>query len=418
MTSTFELFVKAIKKEDVGQVKALLFNNFKKLNIDKAFLNEYSYQTTALHEAVKCQNEDLVKVLLCYRARVNQQDYRSMRPINYAAQQGCDTIITDLIEAGAEVDCPDNLGYQPLCRAVHRCLPHVVSLLLDSGSAAANNLQDYNNYWLSNAVTHAAIVASYETLKVVVNHPSINLVDFGCFNIFSLILAEASHLKVVRLKIVMEAVEKRHGLETLRSLLTKESNINGREDDPYKYKTVNSIFLSRVYCMSVEERKAIIQLLASKNIDLGWKRPSARPVWRASMEPQRVGDTNILEDCIIHGDLESARLAIINGVSASPLVAFRSKIRRDQWPTSFKLLAVSQSYCDLEPNVMEELSLETEEETAMVLKWMTQPKSLKHLARSAWLNQKPVAGNKEDMIKDLDLPLPLKAYLRIDNFID
>lgn len=386
MCSIIDNFIAAVNKGDNQMIKTLLKSG-ERLNVNIVFRDRRRLATSALHEAAKTRNEELVKLLLEQGAWLNVRDSKVMRPINYAAKFGCDNIIMDLVKAGARVNAFDALFMQPLSYAVSTTTSDVVAKLLDEGTESEHNMPNLHPNQFSNVLTYAALTGSLKNLKLVANHPFIKLGDLGCFNLLSLILLKARTERLARLEIVMEAIEDRYGLEKLRSLLMMESNITQDKDDAFKYKTVNCIFHADPP-IPAEERRAIIRLLLSKKTEIGWQRDQPP----ASRSVLRLGDVNLLEDCVKNRDYKCAQLAIINGVNLSPSTVF-SHLSGQDAELYYNLLATTQGHSDL----------------------IKKPRSLKHLARVAWLQQKPVFGNKEELINSLELPGTLRAYLRLDD---
>ena len=91
---------------------------------------------TALHHACIENREDLVDILLHFKARVIDADNNGWTPLHFAAQSYGVNIARKLLQLGAPVDAVDSYGNTPLHRAVFESMGRgdMILLLLKQGA--------------------------------------------------------------------------------------------------------------------------------------------------------------------------------------------------------------------------------------------------------------------------------------------
>ena len=98
-------------------------------------VNEVQLKTkgTALHLAAVRGHEDVVEVLLSWRAIVDPQSHIGSTPLNDACQEGHLACVLALLKAGASLSVPNVDGYLPIHTAAQGNRVEIVRTLLDYG---------------------------------------------------------------------------------------------------------------------------------------------------------------------------------------------------------------------------------------------------------------------------------------------
>ena len=121
-----ELF-KATVFGDIGKVRRIISSGMVDVNnVDR------SYHSTALIEAVKRGQKEMVKLLLHAGADPNKADRFGKTPLHLAIWEI--EVVKVLLDAGAEADRVDVGGYTPLHVAACCSDKHVVKLLMERGA--------------------------------------------------------------------------------------------------------------------------------------------------------------------------------------------------------------------------------------------------------------------------------------------
>lgn len=117
---------------------------------------------TALHHACIQGQEELVDLLLSFKADVACADSNGWTPLHFAAQSYGVSIAQKLIGAGARVDAVDAHGNTPLFRAVFESKGRglMIRLLLEKGA----NRDQKNNHGTSPAAL-AATIANFDVAQ-------------------------------------------------------------------------------------------------------------------------------------------------------------------------------------------------------------------------------------------------------------
>lgn len=110
-----------------------------------------------LHKAVLANNISMVKSCIAKGLIVNEKDENSFTPLHYAAQDGLEEIARTLLDAGADMVAKNAYGNTPLLTAMAYYEPSLITLLLERGA----NKDEQNN----------SGVSPYSLAKTVVNYP-------------------------------------------------------------------------------------------------------------------------------------------------------------------------------------------------------------------------------------------------------
>lgn len=94
-----------------------------------------SFGQTALYDAVKEGQLELINQLIEYGANVNKQNCFGWTPLHSAASSDYDDIVSTLISAGARIEIADEKRNTPLNSAAANGSPDAVKLLIDEGAS-------------------------------------------------------------------------------------------------------------------------------------------------------------------------------------------------------------------------------------------------------------------------------------------
>lgn len=114
---------------------------------------------TALHHACIQNDEQLVDLLLTFKAQCAVADNNGMTPLHFAARNYDVSIAQKLLRSGVAVDVPDAHGNTPLSDAVFESKGRgeMIRLLLESGADQDRK----NNHGISPAAL-ASTIANYD----------------------------------------------------------------------------------------------------------------------------------------------------------------------------------------------------------------------------------------------------------------
>jgi len=94
---------------------------------------------TPLHYACSNGYESIVSILLEKGANVNEKDIDGCTPLHNACINGYGSVVSILLEKGANVNEKDKTGYTPLHYACCNSYENIVELLLDNGAEIEYN---------------------------------------------------------------------------------------------------------------------------------------------------------------------------------------------------------------------------------------------------------------------------------------
>jgi ankyrin repeat domain-containing protein 50 len=110
----------------VSTVKELLSDGFEPNETSGSY-------ETPLHRAVMRGNEDVIILLLRYKANVNAKDIEGRTPL-HSAMESTPPVVRLLLEHGAEVNAADNGGWTLLHLAAYHSHTEIVRILVDNGA--------------------------------------------------------------------------------------------------------------------------------------------------------------------------------------------------------------------------------------------------------------------------------------------
>ena len=128
MNSNEQLLL-AAKAGAIEYVKAALDNG-----ADITVQDHNDHNCTALHFAVRAQNQDLVKHLLSYGADVTQKTLAGCTPLHWAINYSDRAIVQLLVEYNADIQACNNEGVSILSYAVGKGDYELVKFLIDQGA--------------------------------------------------------------------------------------------------------------------------------------------------------------------------------------------------------------------------------------------------------------------------------------------
>jgi ankyrin repeat protein len=139
MSATSDDFYDAIYDGDIENLDALIADGN---GVNTSFgTDKWNLLHLALVSLTVPPNPRIVKHLIGLGTDVNARDWRLWTPLHFAVRTGNGEVVKMLIEAGAQVDLPNDEGVTPL----HLCLlklpfnVQIVEILLESGANPDSN---------------------------------------------------------------------------------------------------------------------------------------------------------------------------------------------------------------------------------------------------------------------------------------
>jgi uncharacterized protein len=139
MSDTPDEVYDAIYDGDIDKLDALLTGG---IAVNTSFgTDKWNLLHLALVSLTAPPNPKIVKHLISVGVDVNARDWRLWAPLHFAVRTGSGEVVKMLIEAGAQVDVPNDEGVTPL----HLCLRktpfnmQIVDMLLEAGADADRN---------------------------------------------------------------------------------------------------------------------------------------------------------------------------------------------------------------------------------------------------------------------------------------
>ena len=96
--------------------------------------NQLENETTALHEAVKKENEFMTKILVENGVSVDCVNAHGDSPLHVASGKASSIIVEYLLNKGCDVNLRDNNGWTPLHFAAKSCNKKIAQILIDAGA--------------------------------------------------------------------------------------------------------------------------------------------------------------------------------------------------------------------------------------------------------------------------------------------
>jgi uncharacterized protein len=130
----------AICDGDVQKLDALIAGG---IAVDTSFgTDKWNLLHLALVSLTDPPNPQIVKHLIGLGTDVNARDWRLWTPLHFAVRTGSAEVVKMLIEAGAQVDLPNDEGVTPLhlCLTRPPCNLEIIEMLLAAG---ANPYKDH-----------------------------------------------------------------------------------------------------------------------------------------------------------------------------------------------------------------------------------------------------------------------------------
>jgi ankyrin repeat protein len=140
MNKSFEeILDAALYDGDIEKLDALIAGG---MGVNRSFgTDKWNLLHLALVSLTDLPNPSIVKHLIGLGTDVNARDWRLWTPLHFAVRTGNGEVVKMLIEAGAEVDLPNDEGITPL----HLCLLklsfnlEVIEMLLEAGANPDSN---------------------------------------------------------------------------------------------------------------------------------------------------------------------------------------------------------------------------------------------------------------------------------------
>ena len=159
-----ELFVEAIRNEDLKKLKQLIKNGFTIVNhINNKINRQFGDFTTPLHLAACRKNVEVVKFLILHGAQIEAKDFFGYTPLYHAREI---EVLTLLLESGAQIEAKTKYGDTPLHKAVAVspvCHDNfeVVKFLIENGA----QIEAKTNF--GDTPLHKAVAVCHDNFEVV-----------------------------------------------------------------------------------------------------------------------------------------------------------------------------------------------------------------------------------------------------------